>query len=191
MHLSQSWTRSGFFALLAGYELEEASDEEDEAANSGPSDSDVDDNDSESLTFADASPAHTTVQLPCKKAEASASTVSQKELSIGDASGSAASDDDEDDTGMPLTDVSEAPGTSGDADQPAFSGRLSAQDDTNLKKPNTKDLKATGVARAAARLLDQDDPDGGLAILSVSARYMMYYPACMLPALTSLTNLST
>lgn len=91
---------------------------------------------------------------------------------------------------MPLTDVSEAPGTSGDADQPAFSGRLSTQDGTNLKKPNARDLKATGVARAAARLLDQDDPDGGLAILSVSAHYMMYYLACMLPALTSLTNLS-
>ncbi len=191
MHFSHSWTRSCFFALLAGYELEEASDEEDEAANSGPSDSDGDNNDSESLTFADASPAHTTVQLPCKKADPFASTASQKELSIGDASGSAASDDDEDDTGMPLTDVSEAPGISEDADQPAFSGRLSTRDDTNLKKPNTKDLKATGVARAAARLLDQDDPDGGLAILSVSAHCMMYYPACMLPALTSLTNLST
>ncbi len=50
MHFSQSWTRSGFFALLAGYELEEASDEEDEAANSGLSDSDVDDSDSESLS---------------------------------------------------------------------------------------------------------------------------------------------
>lgn len=35
------------------------------------------------------------------------------------------------------------------------------------KQPNTKDLKATGVARAAARLLEQDAPDGGLAILSV------------------------
>lgn len=189
MHFSQSWTRSCFFALLAGHELEEASDAEDEAANSGPSDSDVDD--SESLTFADASPAHTTVQLPCKKAEAFASTASQKELSVGDASGSAASDDDEDDTGMPLTDVSEAPGTSGDTDQPAFSGRLNTQDDTNLKKPNTKDLKATGVARAAARLLDQDDPDGGLAILSVSAYCMMCYHACMPFALTSLANLST
>lgn len=114
----------------AGYEVEEASDEEDEAAKSGLSDSDINDNDS-------------------------------------DASGSAASDD-EDDTGLPLTDVSEAPGTSGDAVQPAFSGRLSTQDDTNLKKPNTKDLKATGVARAAARLLDQDDPAGGVAILSKS-----------------------
>jgi len=62
--------------LLAGYELEEASDEEDEAANSGLSDSEVDDNDSESLTFAHASPAHTTVQLPCKEAEAFASTAS-------------------------------------------------------------------------------------------------------------------
>ncbi|KAA6430059.1 hypothetical protein WJX79_009718 [Trebouxia sp. C0005] len=115
----------------AGYEQEIASDEEDEAANSGLSDSDVDNDDN-------------------------------------GASGSAASDDEEDDTGMPLTDVSEAPGTSGDADQPAFSGRLSTQDGTNLKKPNARDLKATGVARAAARLLDQDDPDGGLAILSKS-----------------------
>jgi hypothetical protein len=91
---------------------------------------------------------------------------------------------------MPLTDISEAPGISGDADQPASSGRRSTQDDTNLKKPNTKDLKATGVARAAARLLDQDDPDGGLAILSVSAHCMLYYLACMLPALTCLTSLS-
>ena len=32
---------------------------------------------------------------------------------------------------------------------------------------NTKDLKATGVARAAARLLEQDVAEGGLAILSV------------------------
>ena len=167
MHISQSWTR-GFFALLAGYEVEEASDEEDEAAKSGLSDSDINDNDSESRTFAHASPAHTTVQLPCKEAKALASAASCNELFVGDASGSAASDD-EDDTGLPLTDVSEAPGTSGDAVQPAFSGRLSTQDDTNLKKPNTKDLKATGVARAAARLLDQDDPAGGVAILSVRA----------------------
>lgn len=48
--------------MLAGYELEVASDEEDEAANSGLSDSDVDDNDSESLTFAYAVPAHRTIQ---------------------------------------------------------------------------------------------------------------------------------
>jgi len=38
--------------------------------------------------------------------------------------------------------------------------------------------------------LDQDDPDGALAILSVSSHCMMYYLACMLPALISLTNLS-
>jgi len=179
-----------YFALLAGYEQDVASDEEDEAANSGLSDSNADDNDSESLTFTHASPAHTTVQLSGKEAEAFASTASKKELPIGDASGSAASDN-EDDTGMPLTDVSEVPGTSGDADQPAFSGRLSTQDDANLKKPNTKDLKATGVARAAARLLDQDDPDGGLAILSVSAHCMMCHLACMLLALTYLANLGT
>ncbi|DBB00102.1 TPA: hypothetical protein ACH3X1_013955 [Trebouxia sp. C0004] len=130
MHFSQSWTPSGFFALLVGYEQDVANFEEEEAANSGLSDSDADDNDSDT--------------------------------------GESAASDDEDDTGMPLTDVSEAPGISGDADQPAFSGRRSIQDDTNLKKPNTKDLKATGVARAAARLLDQDDPDGGLSILSKS-----------------------
>ena len=35
------------------------------------------------------------------------------------------------------------------------------------KQQNSKDLKATGVARAAARLLEQDAADGGLAILSV------------------------
>ena len=45
-------------ALLAGYEQEVASDEEDEAANS---DSGVDDDDSESLTFTYAVPAHKTI----------------------------------------------------------------------------------------------------------------------------------
>ena len=78
MHFKQSWTRSGFFALLAGYEVEEAIDEEDEAANSGLSDSDTDinGNDSESRTFAHASPAHTTAQVPCKEAEALTSAAS-------------------------------------------------------------------------------------------------------------------
>ena len=68
---------------------------------------------------------------------------------------------------MPLADASEASGTPEDADQPTTSGRHVNEGNTSLKRPNAKDLKATGVARAAARLLEQDDPDGGLAILSV------------------------
>ena len=55
--------------------------------------------------------------------------------------------------------------------QPSTSSRLehgeNADAGTGGKQPNTKDLKATGVARAAARLLEQDAADGGLAILSV------------------------
>ena len=70
---------------------------------------------------------------------------------------------------MPLADASEASGTPEDADEPTTSGRHETEGNTSLKRPNAKDLKATGVARAAARLLEQDDPDGGLAILSVCA----------------------
>ena len=53
--------------------------------------------------------------------------------------------------------------------QPSTSSKLKIHEGagTGGKQPNTKDLKATGVARAAARLLEQDTADGGLAILSV------------------------
>ena len=70
---------------------------------------------------------------------------------------------------MPLADASEPSGTPEDADQPATTGRHDIEGNKSPKRPNAKDLKATGVARAAARLLEQDDPDGGLAILSVCA----------------------
>ena len=58
-------------------------------------------------------------------------------------------------------------GMSGDADEPSTSGKGAIKDAETIRVPNTKDLKATGVARAAARLLDTDDPDGASAILSV------------------------
>ena len=54
-----------------------------------------------------------------------------------------------------------------DADQPSPSG--THEDSKPANRSNARDLKATGVARAAARLLETDDPDGGLAILSVYA----------------------
>lgn len=62
----------------------------------------------------------------------------------------------------------EASDTQGQEAQPSTSSRqLLEGAGTGGKQPNTKDLKATGVARAAARLLEQDTADGGLAILSV------------------------
>ena len=61
--------------------------------------------------------------------------------------------------------------------QPSISGRPSHEEVTSVtsvtrKQSNTKDLKATGVARAAARLLEQDDPEGGLGILSVCPSWL-------------------
>ena len=51
---------------------------------------------------------------------------------------------------------------------PETNGQLQARDTEQSHKPsNARDLKATGVARAAARLLQQDTPEGGLGILSV------------------------
>lgn len=57
----------------------------------------------------------------------------------------------------------------GQTAQPSTSSRLNDHDNagTGQKQPNMKDRKATGVARAAARLLEQDTAGGGLAILSV------------------------
>ena len=63
-----------------------------------------------------------------------------------------------------------------DADQPSPSGRH--EDSRPASRSNARDLKATGVARAAARLLETDDPDGGLAILSVRADAAQIKTAC-------------
>ena len=64
-----------------------------------------------------------------------------------------------------------APNAQGHDGQPSTTSRLehveNADAGTGGKQQNTKDVKATGVARAAARLLEQDAADGGLAILSV------------------------
>lgn len=69
-------------------------------------------------------------------------------------------------TTVPKPETTDASGTGAD---PTSSGRPSNDEDAQQdgKQPNTKDLKATGVARAAARLLEQDVAEGGLAILSV------------------------
>ena len=78
-------------------------------------------------------------------------------------------DDDQHETEpSQLADLHKAEATSAphSQDQPSTSGKEDT--DTSKKQPNTKDLKATGVARAAARLLEQDNADGGVAILSVS-----------------------
>lgn len=51
---------------------------------------------------------------------------------------------------------------------PETDGQSQARDtEHSHKQSNTRDLKATGVARAAARLLQQDTLEGGLGILSV------------------------
>ncbi|KAL3155385.1 hypothetical protein ABBQ38_010943 [Trebouxia sp. C0009 RCD-2024] len=70
-------------------------------------------------------------------------------------------------TTVPKPETTDASGTGAD---PTSSGRPSNDEDAQQdgKQPNTKDLKATGVARAAARLLEQDVAEGGLAILSKS-----------------------
>ena len=80
---------------------------------------------------------------------------------------------DNDDNAQPIEPATvpelEAADTHGHTAQPSTSSRLNDHDNagTGQKQPNTKDRKATGVARAAARLLEQDTADGGLAILSV------------------------
>lgn len=62
--------------------------------------------------------------------------------------------------------VNDDNGVDDDEHQPSPSGRH--EDSRPASRSNARDLKATGVARAAARLLETDDPDGGLAILSKS-----------------------
>ena len=95
---------------------------------------------------------------------------------------SAAEEDDSydnDDAAQPLepttVPVSEAaPDAQGHDTQLSTSNRLKNHENAGAggHQQNTKDLKATGVARAAARLLEQDTADGGLAILSV--RYQTF-----------------
>lgn len=63
----------------------------------------------------------------------------------------------------------EAADAQGHTAQPSTSSTPDDQDHagTGQQQPNMKDRRATGVARAAARLLEQDTAGGGLAILSV------------------------
>lgn len=80
--------------------------------------------------------------------------------------------DDDDDaqpsepTAVPELEAADAQGHTA---QPSTSRRLKDHDNagSGQTQPNMKDRKATGVARAAARLLEQDTVGGGLAILSV------------------------
>lgn len=103
---------------------------------------------------------------------------------------SAAGEDDEfadDDAHPPASELTTVPkpettDASGMEAFPTSSGRPSHHEDAHPhgKQRNTKDLKATGVARAAARLLEQDVAEGGLAILSVrcrSACHSRHFPA--------------
>lgn len=87
--------------------------------------------------------------------------------------------DDEFEQAFQDSDLPSAPPSSAGDDEPgAVPGSVSLPEASGRgqqegrKQANTKDVKATGVARAAARLLQQDALDGGVAILSVIASCM-------------------